>query len=666
MVRMFISFRLALPILCACTLILGSRPHLAQADIGADPAPRRAAFKQALELAETRPLDQLSTITQAQADHPLAVYLDYVVLQRQLDRLQAPTIAAFIEKNPSIPIAETLRTQALFALAKRQDWSGFQQLYKGSTNAALRCLDLISRQATPPSPDWLEAALDLWLSGNSQPRQCDAVFDTLRRNGQFTPVRLLQRIDLAAAAHNPGLMRYLARSLPASQTGLIESYAAFLTTPTVASTAQWPKDARSRDVIVQGLKQLARNDPDQAETLLSALGENFQLDADQRGQILNSIALWSAASYLSESTARFARVPAAAWDARLHTWQVREALARGDDDAALAAIEAMPTTQREELRWRYFEARLRERTGQADVRSRYQALAGESSYYGFLAAERIHAPYALCALDVAEDANLRHQVQTQPGLVRALELQALGRSTWARREWTALMPQLSPEQRRMAVSLAEAAGWHDRGPSTLREGEDLRYYLLRFPFPHRDQIEREATRYTLDPAWVAALIRAESAWAPDARSHANARGLMQLLPSTAQLEAKKRSLTYPGTPALFDPAINIDLGIAHLASMLEKHDDQTLLATAAYNAGATPVGRWLAQRPIQDVDLWIETIPYHETREYVARILAFGVIYDWRLHGTASPITARARGRTVPDSERLGFSCPAVGSEASS
>ena len=629
----------------------------------ADPDARRAGFERALTVAEKRPLSEFSSAARPYADHPLAPYLDYAALRRQLDHVDATSVAAFVERHADVPIASTLRTEALRALARRQDWAGFRTLYRDNDDPALRCADLLSRQTTPPAGDWLDAAQALWLSGGSQPSQCDAVFDTLRRASRLTPERHLERIELAAAEHNLGLIRYLARVLPAQQAALAQSYATYLQAPTQAPTATWPADARSRRIAALGIARIARNDPGAAEALLASLQDRLGLDTALRGDMLNQIALWSAASYLPDSARRFASVPADAWDARLHEWQVREALARRDEAAALAAIARMPPEQRNEPRWRYFQARLRERGGDASARSAFAGLATEPTYFGFLAAERIDAPYALCPLDASKDAALRRRVQALPGFVRAMELYAIDRVSWARREWEALRASLSADERRVAVALADAAGWHERGAFTLNAGDDLRYYALRFPLPHQRQILREAKKYGLDPAWIAALIRAESAWAPDARSHANARGLMQLLPTTARMEAKKRGVRYPGDAGLFDAHDNLVLGIAHLASMLEQHGGQPFLATAAYNAGPTPVARWLAQRPPSDIDLWIETIPYRETREYVARILAFAAIYDWRMEGKAVPISARAQGRAVPAAARRGFACPAVAME---
>src|SRR5690606_20234587 len=144
-------------------------------------------------------------------------YLDYAVLRRQLDRIDATRIDAFITRHADLPIAASLRSQALSALATRKDWAGFRLLYTGSDDPALRCADLLSRRSAPLPDDWIDAGLALWRSGHSQPALCDGVFDALRAAGRLTPARQLERIDLAAAEHNLGLMRYLARALPAAQ-----------------------------------------------------------------------------------------------------------------------------------------------------------------------------------------------------------------------------------------------------------------------------------------------------------------------------------------------------------------------------------------------------------------------------------------------------------------
>jgi soluble lytic murein transglycosylase len=155
---------------------------------------------------------------------------------------------------------------------------------------------------------------------------------------------------------------------------------------------------------------------------------------------------------------------------------------------------------------------------------------------------------------------------------------------------------------------------------------------------------------------VAAEIRAESVFDPDARSSANALGLMQMLPATGMAVARRIGVPWSGADSLYDPETSITLGTAYLRQLLDKYGGQPYFAIAGYNAGPAPLLRWQSQRPGMDPDFWIETISYKETREYVARVLAFSTIYDWRLNGNAVPLSDRMRGGKT--ATRKQFVCP--------
>jgi soluble lytic murein transglycosylase len=639
-------------------IVMGLLGMLAGTGWAAPEAARRADFRQALESAERAPLAEYAGVARRMAGHPLAPYLEYAHLRRQLASVAPARVERFLQRHAGLPIAATLRRQWLQALLQRREHALFLAAYRGEADPELRCGALHARLVRGLDAKFLDDALALWLSGDSLPARCDPAFLALRAAGRLTRERQWERIELAAAKHNLGLMRFLARGLPAADQARAEALAAFLAAPATAPTRGWPREARSARVATLGLVALAEHDPDAAEARLAALAAPLGMDAQQRGQVAYAIALWSAASYLPQAAERFKRVPPAAFDARLHEWRAREALARNDGAAVLAAIAAMPAEQRADPRWRYLQARLAERSGARDSAQRgFEALAREPNYYGFLAADRLDRPYALCPLTPPGDTALRKQVAALPGLLRAFELHALQREGWARAEWDAALRDLDPQRRRVAVALADDAGWYDRAVFSLAAGDDIRHYALRFPLPHARHLRQEAKKHHLDPAWVAALIRAESAWIAGARSHADARGLMQLLPATARSEARRLGLHWGGDASLMQPQTNITLGTAHLARMLQKHG-HPYLATAAYNAGAAPVARWLAQRPPHEPDLWIETIPYRETRDYVARILAFSVIYDWRLDDRALPITRRMLGDAGRAVARRGFACP--------
>ena len=624
----------------------------------ADLTAERPAILEALRLAEQ---GQLSLTDLARVkDHPLLPWVEAIHLRRRMASVPASEVRAGLRRYEGEPAGEWLRTAWLHHLAANKRWADLLADWRPTDSRELRCAHLAARLATGATDaQWIADGKALWLTGESLPDACDTPFASLQALGQIDAGLRWQRIELALLGGQTGLARFLARGLPAEAAKLANDYADFIESPH-ARAAGWPKDARSRAIAAEGLARLARRSPDAAEAQLATLGAALDLDEAARGKVLYEVALWTVASYLPGARERLEKVPRAAYDERLYEWRVREAMARGDDAGAVAAIEFMPEAQRQDPRWSYFEARLRERLGQADAaKALYARAAATATFHGFLAADRLAQAYALCPLEPSQDPALRARVAANPGLVRALELFTIDRIGPAVREWTALLQVLSPEERKVAIEFARDAHWYDRAVFTIgSEPDDLRHYSLRFPLHHEAVLRRESRRHQIDPAWVAAQTRAESAFMPRARSHANARGLMQLLPSTAERTARKLGLRWDGAESLYRPELNLELGIAHLRHELDDHGGIAYEAIAAYNAGPAPVMRWNRDRPGFDPDFWIETVTYKETREYVARVLAFSVIYDWRLEGSAVPVSERLLGRTVPASARRPFTCP--------
>lgn len=617
---------------------------------------QRTAMRTAIDNAERGQFD--AGATAALRNHPLYGWLEYSALRRNIDTLPTAQAQDFLKRYQGQAVAETFRSVWLPALARRQDWPTLLANWKPTTDAGLRCAELNARQATGKADaQWTSDALALWRSsGNSLPNGCDAVFSVLASRGDLTPALRWERIDAAADAQQPAVMRVAARGLPATELAQANDYAAFVDKPD-ARALNWPKNERSRRIAVDGLQKLAKADPGAAELQLPQYAKALDLSATQQGQVLYEIALWTVASYLPDSARRLAAVPESAYDERLHEWRTREAMARGDWPAALAAIRKMPASQRNDSRWRWFEGRLLEKTGKpAEATALYRAAAGEPTFHGFLAADKLKQAYTLCPWNPGDSAQAKAGVARDPALVRALELFKIERSTWAAREWADALSRFDDSQRRLAVEVAGDNGWFDRAVFALKGPQEMRLYTLRFPLHHGDTIRREAARNALDPAWVAAEIRAESVFNPNARSPANAMGLMQVLPATGASVAKSIGLSgYGGASSLYDSDTNIAIGTAYLRQLMDKYGGQPYITIAAYNAGPTPTARWQSQRPNYDPDFWIETISYKETREYVARVLAFSVIYDWRLNGNALTLSDRMVGRT--EGTRKPFSC---------
>nr|WP_244244139.1 transglycosylase SLT domain-containing protein [Lysobacter alkalisoli] len=626
--------------------------------------PRLPRVGQAIEAAEAGRFD--ATAYGDLANHPLYGWVEFASLRRNLDALPSAQAQAFLKRRAGEPAGETFRSAWLAQVAKREDWPSFLDAWReGIDSTALQCHALNAELATGKvGNDWGARAQALWLSsGESLPNACDPVFNALAARGGLTPELRWQRFDKAAEAWQPGVMRSIARGLPADQQALANDYAAFIDNPHPRAL-NWPKTDRSRHVASHGLAKLGKADPDRAEQLLPQYAQALQFTEADRGRALYQIALWTVASYLPDSARRLNAVPEASYDPRLHEWRVREALSRSDWSAALAAIGKMGDEQRNQSRWAYFQARLSEKTGDTATAQRlFRQVALESDFHGFMAADRLERPYTLCPWQPDAGTAAMNKVIADPALQRAVSLARLEKAGWAAAEWRDALTRFNETERVLAVDYAQANGWHDRAVFglDLSSPDQRRLYDLRFPLRHDATIRREAAKNRLDPAWVAAQTRAESTFNPRARSSANAMGLMQILPATGAAVARRLGLPWGGASSLYDPDTNIILGTAYLRQMIDDNGGMPYFAIAGYNAGPTPLLRWRTQRPGMDPDFWIETISYKETREYVARVLAFSVIYDWKLDNSARTLADRLRGRV--DGPRKNFICPATSAD---
>lgn len=645
-------------------LILSSATLLACTGVGADAGAQsldaqRAQMKAAIENAERGQFDAAQAA--ALNRHPLYGWLEYANLRRTIDTVSTAQAQDFLKRYNGQAVASSFRSVWLPAVARRQDWPTLLANWAPTDNVGLRCAQLNARQATGKADaQWVSDAQAIWRStGKSLPDACDPVFAVLDAKGGMSAELRWERIDAAADAQEPAVMRSAARGLPAADLALANTYAAFVDKPN-ASALNWPRNERSRRIATDGLSKLAKADPDATEQQLPQYANALQLSPAQQAAVKYQIALWTVASYGPDSARRLNAVPDSAYDERLHEWRAREAMSRGDWPATLAAIRKMGPTQRADSRWRYFEARMLEKTGKrAEAQPLYREAARAATFHGFLAADQLgQSTYTLCPVEPNDSKQAQATVARDPAIVRAMELFRIERTGWAVAEWNDALTRFDTSQRRIAVEVARDNGWFDRAVFSLgKTPDEQRLYSLRFPLHHDEAIRRESARNAIDPAWVAAEIRAESIFNPKARSPANAMGLMQVLPATGASVARTIGLNnYGGAASLYDADTNIAIGTAYLRQLMNKYEGLPYVTIAAYNAGPTPTARWQSQRPGFDPDIWIETISYKETREYVARILAFSVIYDWRLNGDALPVTDRMNGRL--QAKRKAFACP--------
>jgi len=459
--------------------------------------------------------------------------------------------------------------------------------------------------------------------------------------------------QIVIEAGNPRMTIFLARYIPKNERRWLEEWQQLNQSgySRLERARRWPDNETTRMLTAVSLRRLARKDTQMAAAKFRLLDEHFDWGAARRATLLRDIALYSAVSLEKNTAVQMQRVPLEYRDSQLLEWWSRFFLSKGDWSGLLSVIEQMPEDTRNDDRWRYWLAQAELRSGQTSTSTTrpsgsLQKLAGEASYYGFLAADELGLEYSICPLEPITDATEIKRVGEINGFKRALELRKAELDNWAVQEWSMAVRRLPPQELKVAAALAHNDGWHDRAIFALGNSGDLRFYEWRFPLLWEEEIKRDAKANALDPAWVYGIIRAESAMVETARSSANALGLMQITPATGKRVAKKHGISWNGSSSLQTVTDNLPIGTALLGDLLQDYQHNPVLVSGAYNAGRSPVKRWLKNRPAGEAAIWIETLPYFETRDYIPRVLAFTTIYDWRMGGDVKRISTR-----MPDIE---------------
>lgn len=600
------------------------------------------AAEQALGRGDTAKFRKLAA---GLTDYPLYPYLVYAELRPRLAGAPDAELSDFLARYADTPLAPRLRYSWLSRLAQQQAWQTYIDAYLPGDDATLACYYRRALLNSGRQPEAFAQLEQLWLVAYSQPNACDPLFQAWQRSGGITPELVWRRFQLAMQVREVRLAEHLAGLLPATEQRWAKQWRDVDANPKVLldRDAIGTDNRFAGDIVVHGVKRFARLYPNEVLDAWERIRPRHVLTDAQRDSAESQIALYIAVAGRPEGLSWLAVVPPEQTDRDIREWRIRSALAAGNWDATLAWIDRLPGEEQQAPRWRYWTARALAMQGQQEIADEiFLDLAQLRHYYGFLAADRLETPYQFQEqpLEYPHDALLA--VETIPGIRRARELFLLERTVDARREWYHATRALDNDQRRRAAKLAQQWGWHDRAifaVASTGHDDDLE---LRFPLAFRADIMEQAERRQVDPALAFAIIRQESAFTQDVRSPAGALGLMQLMPETARRIAKASNVSLPNPATqLLQADTNINLGMAYLRKLLDRFSGHPVLATAAYNAGDHRVRRWLPGAAPLAADLWVETIPFYETRGYLQNVFAYAPIYERRLGRTPSPLHTR-------------------------
>jgi soluble lytic murein transglycosylase len=567
-------------------------------------------------------------------------------LRTNLKSIPAADVEAFVQQYGTLrPARDLLYRQALM-LARNGNLAGFydiyQRFYQGQDIARLDCLSLQAEIDARRHARVHQRAIDLWLVGTSQVSECDPVFEYLKNNQLLGPYEYRRRFEMAVDEREFQLARWLAKSIDQEHVDTATQWIQAQSAPERFLSQHNPalNNATYRQQLVYAAERLTYRDPEQALRLWQATVDRYAFSQEQKLRTRRHIALWTARDNLPGGYALLAGLPLAAQDDEVSRWRARLSLRDSNWQRLLKDIASMAPGEMNAEEWQYWRAVALHRTGRtANARAVFSVLRHERSYYGFLAADELGESYALQSSELAADEAALDAVAQIPGIVRARELFYVGLDGRGRSEWDATVRHLDAAQKQQAAILADRWGWHSRAIAT---AASLGFYddlAIRYPLPWKQQFQTYSNAANISPTWAYGIARSESLFMRDVRSSAGAIGLMQLMPATGQQVAKEIRLPYSGLTTLTDPESNIRLGTSYLGQMAERFGGNPVLATAAYNAGPHRVDRWLPQEGSEDARVWIENIPFNETRKYVKRVLSAEAIFHWRMTGKLRRIT---------------------------
>jgi soluble lytic murein transglycosylase len=566
---------------------------------------------------------------------------DYLVAARyRRDLIKQPdpaldaAIDAFLQAHSGQPVTHGVRHDWLASLAQRRRWDLFLPRSADVTDAVLACDRLEGRLATGDTEGLAAAALVRWSLPQKQPAECDDVFAWLRKQNLITPVLAESKARAALAADNPRLAREAAADVPAARSTALLQWSDLLEAPKSALTvlATHPALPVETDALAAGFDKLAHTDSAAALNLFPQLITRPGMTPALQIRLQRAAALGAAYDRDPSALSLFDGLPADAVDGQVDEWRVRAALWAGDYEKALSWIEHMPAGLSSQPRWRYWRARAVAATAGAEAAAPlFGEIANLRDYYGYLAADRLHQGYHLNARPSPDDAKVQAAMAAQAGLIRAHELFACGMADDAAVEWNAVLGTAEPAAKVQAAHLAARWGWYAESITTLAQAGEWDDVQLRYPRAYPQAVAAASELADVPADWILGVMRQESLYRKDAVSRADARGLMQMLPATAAAVARRWHLPPPHKDDLFDPAVAVPLGAAYLRELLNRYDGRLDVSLAAYNAGPMSVARWLPPKSM-DADVWIENIPYGETRNYVQHILehivAFASVRD--------------------------------------
>ncbi|KMZ11390.1 Soluble lytic murein transglycosylase precursor [Candidatus Burkholderia humilis] len=605
-------------------------------------------FLQLRDAARANDAGKAAMLAAQLTNYPAPSYVEYFTIKPQLfdsqghARIDAPDapVLSFLQRYDGQAIADRMRNDYLVVLGNRHDWKNFQQQYSRfvlNDDTQVKCYALEARLSR--GENVADAARALLVEPKWYGDGCVDLIGALAESGQFTTDDIWQQIRLAYEQNytttGSTIVEALGQEKP--KDSLFDD--AVNKPPLYLARGVMP-NTPAHQLTLLSVTRMARNDPAMSAATFSSVAPSLTPQERAIG--------WGTIGY----QAALKRMPAAAdWyrlsaNAQLsnpaYECRTRSALLAGDWNMVRWSIEQMPPALRRQPSWTYWHARALKQSGDtASANQEFQTISDQFNFYGQLALEELGQKINVPPRTTVTDAEIA-QMQSVPGFALSQRFYAMNMHLEGNREWNWPLRSMTDRQLLAAAQYAKRIEMYDRTVNTADKTKSEHDFTLRYLSPFRDIVERDAKNTDLDVEWAFGLIRQESRFIINAKSEVGAGGLMQLMPGTAQLVAKKIELGPVSRAQMNDINTNILLGTNYLAMVYNQFDQSPVLATAGYNAGPGRPRQWRQdlRAPVEGA-VFAETIPFAETRDYVKNVLSNTVYYAALFEGRPQSLKAR-------------------------
>lgn len=557
-------------------------------------------------------------------------YLDrfntYWQWYQQLPFTPSSTFIDFIQGTT--PLSNKLRDKWLYELARKKEWNLYVTYYQPTNDINLVCYYQIAKYTLGRNQEVLQESTPIWLSGESRPKACNTLFDLILKDPLFSQNLITQRMVLALDKRNIQLTRYLLKLYKKPRTNDIETITKIHQNPGVIT--QLSPGEFNGYFYLYGLKRLVSLNMEKALLIWQQVKTKRVMNEAQQQAFISQVALYKAMRNNEDALDWFAKIKPKYHNDVLIDWEIRFALKHHDWKHVAELING--SNNKETPCWQYWLARALEQQGKKEEAiAIYKPLSQNRHYYGFLASIRLNKTPSFVNENPSTNFSAIKPYQSIINQIKSFYLAK--EYLKASRLLNDFISELPKEEASALVYWVDTKlNWH--GKSVYLSNNDIlnNQLALRFPLAYRDVIKDYAKKYAVPPEFVYAIIRQESSFREDATSYVGARGLMQIMPRTAQVVSKTNKIYYNDQKQLFLSQKNINIGIAYLKQLAKQFSQHPVLIAAAYNAGPKQVVYWLKTHPPKEIDVWIETLPWQETRNYLKNVMAFYVVYQYRLN----------------------------------